>query len=367
MVKLVGKPREVGGRFGEVLAPFVRKRVEEYRRFCEKKGKADPVHTHAFLAVLDEAAPHWIEEHQGLAEAAGVDFLDLVNLNFAAPLTNIPSCTSVIAMGDRTVRGVPLLLKIRDERPQHQAMGYRRLEGTIGMLFGTDACNMGVGQGCNESGLAVANNSGGLVPVRHVPPGFNDCHMMRLLLEGARNVDEALEIFGRLVEDRKVGLVDGVRGMIFLLADRRGKGLIIEATWDRFATRALDSGFAVYSNHWLLEESKPFTKPAEPENPLYRSSVVRLCRGRELLEGKERISPADLEAFSRDEENPPFAICNGSDHFPWRTVSAFIYELDPDLRVPVRVAAGLPTRVEFEDVPLWAEETPLSYLQEWKG
>ena len=65
--------------------------------------------------------------------------------------------------------------------------------------------------------------------------------------------------------------------------------------------------------------------------------------------------------------NPPNAICNGGDAFPWRTVSSFIYELDPELRIPVRVAPGVPSRVPYRDVPLWADDTPLEYLMEWKG
>jgi hypothetical protein len=367
MVRLTGKPEEVGGILGEILGSFVRSRVDGFRREGQSKGRKSREELAACLKLLEDETPHWIEESRALAQNAGVDFMDLLEVNFAAPLTTQPSCTSVIVLGDRSERGHPLLLKIRDERPQHQAMGYRRLDGTAGMLFGMDACNMGVGQGCNEFGLAVANNSGGLVPESAFPPGLNDCHVTRILLERARNVDEALDVFAALLESGKVGLVDGVRGMIFLLADRLGKGLVIETTRDKYEILKMKTGVAVWSNHWLLKGSERFTRPIDPDHPLARSSLARLERGRELLDGKEKISTRDLEAFSRDEANPPYSICNGSDTFPWRTVSAFSYELDPALRIPVRVAPGLPSRVAFRDVSLWAEETPPDYLLEWTG
>ncbi|MHC4945119.1 MAG: C45 family autoproteolytic acyltransferase/hydrolase [Planctomycetota bacterium] len=365
MVKFIGAPEEVGIKLGEILAPFIRARVEGYLNDARGDRAEAQVKAQTLLGLLHGEVPHWIEEYRGVSKAAGVDFETLLEVNCAAPLTSQPSCTSVLALGSRTARGFPLLLKIRDERPQHQAMGYRRIEGTHGMLFGVDACNLGVGQGCNEHGLAVANNSGGLVPESPEPMGFNDCQMTRLLLERAGSTDEALEVLRDLLERGKVGLVDGVRGMIFLIADPKGKGLIIEATRDKFEFQEMDDGLAVWSNHWLLPGSERFTKPLDPEHPLCKSSVLRLERGLELLEDKDKISALDLESVSRDEANAPYSICNGSEVFPWRTVSSFVYELDPELSLPVRAAPGLPTHVHYRDVPLWSDDTPVDYLLEW--
>jgi hypothetical protein len=365
MVDLTGAPEEIGLKLGEILASFIRGRIEQYQEGAEGDRSGARAKAASLHALIQDEAPHWIEEYRGVAQAAGVRFEDLLEVNCAAPLTSRPSCTSVLALGSRTERGLPLLLKIRDERPQHQAMGYRRIEGTHGMLFGIDACNLGVGQGCNEKGLAVANNSGGLVPESPEPMGFNDCQMTRLLLERAANAGEALEVFEDLVHRGKIGLVDGVRGTILLIADAAGKGLIIESSRDTFEFKEMDDGLAVWTNHWLLPGSERFTKPIDPEHPLCKSSVLRLERGLELLKDRSKIIARDLEDFSRDEANAPFAICNGSDHFPWRTVSAFVYELDPELRIPVRVAPGLPTHAAYRDVPLWRDDTPESYLLEW--
>jgi hypothetical protein len=370
MVILIGPPEEVGKRYGAVLSHHIRTRIEEHhqqRAEQKRPSEEDRAKAWELLELLQSEVPHWILESEALAAVAGIDFMDLMEVNGAVPLTTRPSCTSFMVLGDRAERGYPLLLKIRDERPQHQAMGYRRLPDTHGMLFGADACNMGVGQGCNEHGLAVANNSGGLVTETAGPLGLNDCHVTRLLLERASTVGEAHAVFEDLVHRNKVGLVDGVRGMIFLLADSAGKGLIIEATRDQYESLEMDSGLAVWANHWMLEGSRRFTKPVKPDNTLFRSSVTRYERGRSLLEGKATVRAQDLESISRDEQDGPFSLCNGSDVFPWRTVSAFLYELDPDHALPVRVAPGLPSRVKFRDVPRWREDTPLSYLLEWTG
>ncbi|MBU0754847.1 MAG: hypothetical protein KJ645_06875, partial [Planctomycetes bacterium] len=96
-------------------------------------------------------------------------------------------------------------------------------------------------------------------------------------------------------------------------------------------------------------------------------SRLRYERGMELLEPRAVITPADLEEFAKDETHVPNSICNGTDAFPWRTVSVFVYELDPDLSSPVRVAPGLPTKVNFREIPLWKEDTPESFLLDWHG
>lgn len=367
MVCLVGKPAELGERLGRILAPFIRSRVEEHIRDRKSLGNATQDRREAFLSLLEGEAPHWLEESRAMAHAAEVDISVLLELNCAVQLTTRASCTSVLVMGDRAAGGIPMLLKIRDEWPQHQAMGYRRLEGCHGILFGTDPSNLGLGQGCNEFGLVVANNSGGLVPEPAGPVGFNDCQTTRLLLERARNVDEALDAFKALMDQGKIGLVDDTRGIIFLMVDRRGKGLIIETTRDQYETLAMDGGWEVRSNHWILEGSKRFAKEIAADHPLMLSSRLRYERSRELLDGKEKISLSDLEALSRDGANAPYSICNGSTAFPWRTVSSFIYRPDPALRLPVRVSAGLPSREPYKNVPWWQRETPLEYLLTWNG
>ncbi|MFH2001778.1 MAG: C45 family peptidase [Planctomycetota bacterium] len=369
MVCLHGRPLEVGNIFGSLLSRHVIHRVNEFHeqlaRLCP--GRINEKRVDEFYDLLEREAPHWIEEYEALAHAAGVEFRTLLTLNCAVPLTAIPSCTSALVLGGSSCRGLPLLLKVRDERFQHQAMGYRRIRGTNGILFSTDVCNMGIGQGCNECGLAVANNSGGLVPAKPYPTGFNDCHITRLLLERAGNVDEALEVFLHLQKQGKVGLVDGTRGMIFLLADSRGKGLILEASPDQAEFQRAEEGLFVWSNHWQLPGSGRFTPSVDPNNPLYKSSVLRYERGRELLKDKPVVHIEDLKLFSRDEKNRPDSICNGSDAYPWRTVSVFIYELDTALSHPVHAAAGNPNRTPFQELPIWAEETPESYLLDWRG
>lgn len=365
-VEFIGAPNAVGERFGSVLAPYIRNRVEQYCGSDQALGDVSEK-VEALQALLSAEAPHWIEEYRAVAEAARVGFDQILALNCAAPLTNQPSCTSALAVGNRTKRGWPLLVKVRDERPQHQAMGYRRTADFNGMLFSTDPCNLGVGQGVNEHGLAVANNSGGLVPDSPEPLGFNDCHVTRLLLERARTTTEALAVFQELQANHRIGLVDGVRGMIFLVADSRGHGLAIEASRDRLEYSHIQDDVAVWSNHWLLPGSKRFSLSADPDHPLVKSSIVRYEQGKTLLADKKNVALADLEAFAKDEANAPFSICNGSDTFPWRTVSAFIYELDPQLERPVRVAPGLPTRTGFKSVPVWRDETPLDYLFDWTG
>ena len=365
---LIGAPERVGERLGTILTPWIRARVEAHRMQRESSDTAHiTAKARALEAVLEGETPHWVAEYRALARAAMVDFSLLLELNAAAPLTTEVSCTSALVLGSRSASGHPLLLKIRDERPQHQAMGYRRIEGTLGTLFSTDPCNMGLGQGANEKGLAVANNSGGLVPDPSDRAGFNDCQVTRLMLERAGDVDEAIEVFRDLMGRDLLGLVDGVRGMIFLLADAMGGGAIIEASRDRMETLRIDDGLEVRANHWVLPGTEAFAVPGDPEHPLIKSSLVRQARGLELLEPKARIAAEDLEAFSRDEANPPFALCNGSDTFPWQTVSAFIYELDPNHDHPVRACQGLPTKTPFRQVPLFRETTPRDFLTSWNG
>lgn len=366
MVVLVGDAYEVGKRLGACLRPWIQERVAQLRNLPPGEGP-DEGRMHAFQVLLEQEAPHWLREAAGLAAGAGVETAQILALNCTGLSLRIPSCTSVAVAPDRSWEGHALLLKIRDERPQHQITAYRHVGGTAAMLFGGDPCNLGVAQGCNRYGLAVANNTGGALADTGPPVGFNDCHVTRLILERARTEKEALAVFRGLVRRRRVASLAGGRGMILLVQDWRGGAtVVVEGGPRRFAAARITTGFAVWTNHWRLASARRFAVPESPQDPAAHSSRTRYARAVSLLQGLARIGVRELEDLARDEANAPHALCNVTDRFPWRTVSAFIHVLDPEERHPVRVAAGAPCRTTFWELPRWREDTPDPLLLRWQ-
>lgn len=316
-IRAPGSAHERGSALGRVLAAHLDN---------ERALNVDPARVRGFERLLAETAPHWLEEAAAFAKAASLPLEQLLYANCKAQEPNrfyMGGCTSVLALGDDCADYCGLLLKVRDEAPLPQYTGLRDSDRGR-CLWGTNSGNLGYAHARNEHGLAIANNTGS--PINECAPAvcFGDCHLLRLIVERANDCGEALEVFAELHGRNLCGTAGYRKGMIFLMMDIGGMGLIIEASPAKWCHRFVESGRHVYSNHFLLPQAASFTdRSRDCEVPL-QSSKTRYQRGVELVEG-EALTLQDLKTFSRDKANGRFSICNDSDHFPWKTISSWIH------------------------------------------
>lgn len=362
-LKLIGKAKEVGKKLGEVIKNidfhFLKDISIQKERIKE------------FTKIISNIAPWWMEEVDGFAEKVDIAKEKILMFNCLPHKPGkyyLGSCSSFLVMSDRSKTNSPILLKIRDERPFHQIAGIKKIEGTYKYIFGTNVGNIGIAHFLNEKGLAGANNTGSPVISGIKDFGLNDCLIMRLIAEKAENCENALEIMKMLIGKGYVGSAGYRKGMIFLFVDPK-RGLIIENTSEKLCYKFVEKGVFVYTNHFLFEEMKDEIDRKRTSEIPSKSSNIRWLRGKELIEemGNRKIGIEDLKRFSRDTKNFPYSLCNSSNTFPWRTLSAFIHRIG-NISEGAHysfISNGVPISTEYICLSITEEKTPLSLLTDY--
>ena len=336
MIALKGTAKEVGYIFGEIAKQSIRETVISLNLTDGWEGRAEK-----FRKVIEEAAPHWLEEGEAIARASGVAFPLLLAYNLPSLKED---CTSFIALSSRD--GFPILHKNRDFAIQRQSFFIKKIEGFLKYIAGASPLDLGVAYFLNEAGLAGACNTGGYCDI---PPseGLLDRHILRLIAERARNRGEALKIVEEYLHKGFLSTEGENRGFILLLLDGEG-GMIIEYTPKELKWEEAREGLLIRSNSFLLLNDKKEDI----------SSQQRLKRAQELLGGKGKLGLEDIWETARDRSGS-YPIC--SHH----TVSAFTALLHPQL--PCLSIAfcfpGPPDKAIPFPLSIVADETPEELLR----
>jgi len=305
--------------------------MESVRRQADAKNLSQAevqTNVSALESLLAEAAPHWLEEIDGISETTGIDRTDQLAINclpdgfWDAP-DDAHHCTSFLAVGSASKTGETVLHKNRDERDWVQTVHVKQIAGANRYLGGVDVGNVGLAQFVNEHGLCGANNTGSHIKADESIDGkLNDCLMTRLIAEKARSCEDALGIVEDLIGR---GLCSGAgtnRGIIFLFADR-DRGLIVECTSKHTAHEWIDDGLGVRSNHFLCPEAQDWISQPVKDNS--RRRYERAC---ELVLPHEGQITSELFAqVSRDHTAGPDSICTDNHEHFWMTVSGFTHTI----------------------------------------
>ncbi|MBV9866569.1 MAG: hypothetical protein JO316_14540 [Abitibacteriaceae bacterium] len=351
-VFLIGQSDEVGALQGELQRAVLTNRIERLLHRAQESQATDLLAARAqrFTELLDDAAPHWLQEAQAIAAAAGLEPWHLLALNClpgdfwgerysSAPLGEGQSgdelvnayeaqgyepllggdCTTFFGLGEATISGETLFHKNREERDEIQCIYIKQIEGFNRFVGAGDIGNLGTAHLHTEDYWVGANNTGSPVP----PTEFEDCalsdsHVLRYLAEHCASLDEIVPALEDLVARRLLGGGGANTGMILLFADA-GRGLIVEATSRRLAYRWFkESGdMAVRSNHFILPEMQAYCLSPLP------GSVRRYERAMQLWESQQGYaSIPTCGEIGRDRDGVPYAICrNPSDKLGSVTVS----------------------------------------------
>jgi hypothetical protein len=361
-VLLSGNPIEIGRAYGDLVASTLRERVERTRRCATRStwGPADLAErAERFRVFVERIAPEWLDEAEAMAKAAGVEAADLYLIN-ALPRgfwdTPAGGCTSALVVGSQSATGRTLLHKNRDVRNEIQDFHVRRTLSGAQLFASRDVGNLGFAHFHSDRLLAGGNNTGGyVVPEEYRDCALGDCHLLRLVAERAGSCDEAIAVLEDAIAKEAAGGGDPHRGAIFLFAEP-GKGAVVEMTSRHLASREVRDATLIRTNHFLLDEMRPFAG-----NPPSANSLRRYARAHELLDPLEDKNVADLVRLSRDHADGSDSICSDNTTHPWMTLSACVHVLRPDATDPrahSRVAMGNPLNTLYVPVPLAIEGLP---------
>ena len=305
IIRVAGRDhREVGRQLGEVARGRIR---DDLSSIYDELPAGRTVERQRSLAAgyrefTEPRLPWLIEELDGIAEAAGVDPIDL----FAASIEEIwyepraprgaGRCTDVVAGPGATVDGHVLVAHNNDLRPdvEDRIVGIERRVGddpTIFQLGGVPWLSVG----WNSAGLSLTGNE--LSP-NDERLGISRSHQVLEMMR-ARSLDEMVSMSVR---------PDRASSYNNVLASSDGSVANVEGSaTDAEVTCLDDAGHLVHTNHYVCDRMLPYE--GDPDYAV--RSNVRYERARELIAARPpgSVTTATLREILSDHETRPDSLC----------------------------------------------------------
>ncbi|HLV44800.1 MAG TPA: C45 family peptidase [Aggregatilineales bacterium] len=308
MVRVSGSHREMGRQLGEACAPEIHRMLDVYR--ASLQTAYNELHLTWPEAMLQaskyypfarEHTPQYVEELEGMAEAAGVAFDELMVVNCIEAITSDAlhlGCTSLAVSGERTLDGHVLVAHNEDWLPEDEENAYL-VHATpddeppfLALNYGGLLPNIGF----NALGIAQACDS---VYPNDARIGVPRIFVSRAVL-GARQISQAI---------RRVIIKWRAAGYNHLIADRNGELYSVEVSARHFATIYGMEGVLAHTNHYLTARMKPYEDGTED----LISSRVRFNRAQRLLRSEPCHMPDTLKRILGDHVDYPSSICSHTD------------------------------------------------------
>ena len=370
IIDVAGTPAEMGRRHGlaasDALRVFAGERVAlagDPAWTGRALGRAE------VLALADACvhahrayAPDLMAELEAMGEASGLSLAELVVVNgftdfvdtvygaghlvaghteragtAAAPRATpaaLDDCTAFLVPAERSADANAMLAQTWDmhEGADEHVVVLRGAphDAPAFVTFTTLGC---VGMiGMNEHGLCVGINnlSGG--------DGRIGVTWPFVVREALRQRDVAAAL-------RCVQRADLAGAHNYLLMDRHGRGVNVEATSTASHLTEMRGDAVVHTNHCLAPHTLAAERPRDPISQ--EGSERRRARGAALAD-RRGLGPGDLEAILRD----PDAICYRTG--PPRSVATCGAVVMRPATLDFWAVGGLPSEGAFERVPLWA-------------
>ncbi len=165
MVRLHGTPVEIGRAWGEINKRAIRHDIDvHYLKKAAAAGISEDAlleRSKAFVQIVQQIAPHWLEEARAVAQAAGVrEDLYLAFLGGKPRNLFLHECTSYAVAGERADGKAIFFHKTRDNADREQAAYIldSSLTGIHKFIAVCDASAIGCSMMVNDQGLAGAGD-----------------------------------------------------------------------------------------------------------------------------------------------------------------------------------------------------------------
>lgn len=226
--ELVGNPTQIGERWGALNAQAIREDLEEYYLAPATRIGLTPEElirrAEKAVSVARELAPHWIEEADAIAAAAGVEpdlYLSFV-FNVYRSIWQGEDCTSFAVSPRYTADNRLFFHKNRDNAPKRQSAFVITTDrpGINKFIAVSDASVIACMMMVNDKGLAGSADVGGLREESPRYRGWMNTALLRYIAEKASDCEQALEIIEQFVHAGNYA--GGTHGTHWLFVDRHG-------------------------------------------------------------------------------------------------------------------------------------------------
>jgi isopenicillin-N N-acyltransferase like protein len=306
LIRVAGSHREIGRQIGEACRPQILHSLNNAHNLLDAAfdtlqltWDGAQIQARKYIPFAEERYPQYIEELEGIAEGANVEFDDLAVLNGMEAVTtdalHLTKCTSLAVNQERSADGHVLLAHNEDWVPED--------EPDVFILHVTP----------DHEPPFLAMTYGGLLP----NIGFN-AYGIAQFCDSVYPSDYRIGI-PRLVASRAVLAAptpaEAIRYMLaphraagynHLLVHESGEMYNVEVSARRFAVLYAHDGYLVHTNHYL--DSGMQAVESEPDELV--STRVRYFRALRLIRRTPLHTAESLQTIMRDHINFQDSICN---------------------------------------------------------
>jgi isopenicillin-N N-acyltransferase-like protein len=331
ILEVKGTHRQVGQQIGEAMKPRLQYAAAQLRQDLPPHVTWEQMTQQGQLYLAHSRAvyPQYIEELEGIAEAAGVPFEE-VFLNLCEELWEKAAwqgqagqdgtrraepawgCTDMVARGRATADGSTLVAHTNDLSPAvEEGLAILKVQaGDEPEFLGVAVAGLGYSAGFNAAGISMTGNE---VACNDIRPGVPRLLIVRAIL-AARRLEEAMNAC--LLPQRASNYNN-------VIGDVDGEVYSMEGSATDCEPIYIDGDILAHANHYVSLPMRCF----EADRDDIGGSVIRHHRALRLLrENYGQLSPALFQKLLADHANFPGSICkHGLDSV---TVFSLIVKLD---------------------------------------
>lgn len=358
MIRLAGSPAEIGTAWGEINREVIRQDLEtDYLKKGAAAGLTEDAlmeRSRVYVEIVEQIAPHWLEEAKATARAAGIrEDLYVAFLGGRSRNLFLHECTSYAVSREHAAGGAIFFHKTRDntDRDQVACMLESSMEGIYKFLTVSNASAISCSMMVNDQGLVGAadypahltrkGDPSALLPEPAEPQyrGMMAGTILRYVAEKASTCREALAIVEDFV---KKGYYAGgdVNGNHWLFVDREGTILEISNNSRHVASR-FHTQKAYFSRSDDKAAAKRLREAEGPINFALFHGVARdpsICLKSSISGMTVEIDPTHPELFtcawiSLPVRSGSFPVLMGQTQIPTCLADGSAYRLGKEAKV----------------------------------
>lgn len=314
LFEVKGTYRQVGQRIGEAMKPRLQRMLDRARENLPPGVSWNEMvqQGRLYLTYSRTIYPQYVEELEGIAEAAGLPFEEIF-LEMCEELwepaawrergvmTGTPwvmgmkGCTDMVARGRATTDGSTLVAHTNDLSPdvEEDLVLLQVRAGDDPEFLGVSVGGLGYSAGFNAAGISMTGNQ---VYCNDIRPGVPRLLIVRAIL-AARRLEEAMNAC--LLPQRASNYNN-------VIADASGEAYSVEGSATDYEPIYIEGDILAHANHYISPAMRRF----EADRNAIGGSIIRHHRALRLLrENYGCLSPELFQKLLADHANYPGSIC----------------------------------------------------------
>lgn len=300
IIEARGTYREVGRQIGGQCKSHIAKMMSQLRESLPPGKTWDMLVNESRIYQTHGRAvyPQYMDELEGIAEAAGVPFDELF-ISMLEELWETPpygkGCTDMAARGRATLDGTTLVAHTNDlsAKTEEDLVILKVQAGDEPEFIGVSAGGVGISAGYNAAKISLTGNQLNSNDVRHGVPRLL---IVRAIL-GAKTLSEAMDAC--LLKERASSYNN-------VLADGTGEVYSMEGSATDLEAIYIEKDYLAHANHY----THPAMRRFELDRSTIANSIIRHNRAEYLLkENYGKLTPELFKQLLADHGGYPTSIC----------------------------------------------------------